>query len=269
VASEDTVLFTAEAYVNNMPTETDEECTAKEAAKAKLAPLIRCPHLSQFWVAAAVLSEEAINLLLEKVENPVKQLLIAMQAAPGADISPTNITDEVEDAPASWVLPRRVYRPLTIRVQVQWTVPVAEVQATAQASAAKQGTRHLVSPLSAPLGGIQFRMKLKAAWDKSKSSCTIGLYVEPEGVPAGMPCHFAYELQCTHHRRHWGEGAGRCKHGRTRGFADYFCVGPMAGGWDEARWSSEGLPTTGELTFKMLIKEVGHWRPPTNTENTA
>jgi hypothetical protein len=262
VATEDTVLFTAEAYLNNMPTDTDEECTTQEAAKGKLAPLIRCPHLSQFWVAAAVLSDDAYNFLLEKLEEPVKQLLIAMQAEPGGELSQKAIRGEIEGAPASWLLPRRMYRPLTNGVQLKWTVSVADIQKLAdEVCAAKEGYENLESPFTAPLGGVKFRMRLQVAWNSSSDGCYIGIFAAPGGLPSGVICQFAYKIECLQHRRLIAKNTSRAKDYQSRGVRYYFRVGALSGGWDEALWSSKGLPTTGELTFKMHITGVGHWWP--------
>lgn len=40
------------------------------------------------------------------------------------------------------------------------------------------------------------------------------------------------------------------------GFIDYFGVGPMAAGWDEVAWASQGLPATGDLVFEFKMLKV-------------
>jgi hypothetical protein len=45
VASEDTVLYTAQTYKGKL-TDTQQ----RQMAQQLLAPLIRCPRLSQFWL---------------------------------------------------------------------------------------------------------------------------------------------------------------------------------------------------------------------------
>lgn len=60
VVSEDTVLYTAQAYVNAVPAAT------KKQAQDLLAPL-RCPQLSPFWLSASFLSDNASKLLLTEL----------------------------------------------------------------------------------------------------------------------------------------------------------------------------------------------------------
>lgn len=71
VTSEDTVLFTAQAYMDQQPAGD-----AKQLAAAKLAPLLRCPHLSQFWLSVSVLADHAGEQLLGALQPQLKRLLL-------------------------------------------------------------------------------------------------------------------------------------------------------------------------------------------------
>ena len=43
------------------------------------------------------------------------------------------------------------------------------------------------------------------------------------------------------------------------GQPDFFGAGAMPGGWDEAAWTAQGLPTSGQLTLTLTITSVnGH-----------
>lgn len=42
------------------------------------------------------------------------------------------------------------------------------------------------------------------------------------------------------------------------GFHDFFELGAMAGGWDEAAVAAKGLPTSGDLPITMTVSEVAH-----------
>lgn len=37
------------------------------------------------------------------------------------------------------------------------------------------------------------------------------------------------------------------------GIRDFFELGPMAGGWDEAAWLAKGLPASGDVTFTLHV----------------
>ena len=37
---------------------------------------------------------------------------------------------------------------------------------------------------------------------------------------------------------------------------DFFSLGAMSGGWDDAAWAAKGLPASGELVFTLTITSV-------------
>lgn len=75
VASEDTVLYTAQRYVDAV-----KDRQHWEAAKQQLATLIRCTHLSWFWLSAVALSVDAPTLLLSQQQAQLRQLLMLQLA---------------------------------------------------------------------------------------------------------------------------------------------------------------------------------------------
>jgi hypothetical protein len=56
VTSKDTVLFTAEAYLSHKCSQSSST-SKRDEVRAQLARLIRCPHLSRFWLTATVASK--------------------------------------------------------------------------------------------------------------------------------------------------------------------------------------------------------------------
>jgi hypothetical protein len=58
------VLFTAQAYVDNLAAAGGDTQQAVDT----LAPLLRCPHLSQLWLSATVLSDDAPRMLLHALQ---------------------------------------------------------------------------------------------------------------------------------------------------------------------------------------------------------
>jgi hypothetical protein len=108
VASEDTVLFTAQSYMDTLT-----RAEQRRAAKQQLAPLIRCPHLSGFWLSALALSPDAPKLLLSWQQEQVQQLLMLLHAHPSFKPTAEQLEELLAGAPSSWALPARVYRPVS------------------------------------------------------------------------------------------------------------------------------------------------------------
>lgn len=69
VASEDTVLYTVQEYHNRLT--SDDK---RSSVLVKLVPLIRCQHLSMFWLGAAVLSPQTYRLVINLLQPKLKAL---------------------------------------------------------------------------------------------------------------------------------------------------------------------------------------------------
>jgi hypothetical protein len=105
------------------------------------------------------------------------------------------------------------------------------------------------------MGGLTFKAQLKATWDSTKQGAAIGLYVMPQKVPKGAfySCSFKVDVHGGPQR----STTTPMLAGNTGfGWSDFFEVGTMAGGWDEAAWAAEGLPTSGELVITATITGV-------------
>jgi len=244
--SEDNVLYTAQKYVDNI---TDPQ--QKHAAAQKLAPLIRCPHLSPFW-----LSDDAPKLLLNQLSKQVGKLIMAHQgqlAQPVTD--PPKLV--LRDAPASWALDKRASKAPS-SVQVTWKLEVSKLCQAAQDSARQQERAVLDCPtVSPPLGGIEWHSWMMIDWDAGKKGTRIGFFTAPRNLPAGMCIHFAFNLQAT----------GLSKFTKSPpfgpdcpdwGWLDVFGLGSLPSGWDEAAWASKGLPATGQLDLTLTITSVSN-----------
>jgi hypothetical protein len=253
VASEDTVLFTAQAYADKLGTANhwDREGLALHT----LAPLVRCPHLSQFWMSAAVLSDEARKLLLQKLQPQLKRLLF-MKMTKTTEVG-TSIA-EIPDVPASWLLPAHGIQPVS-SISLDWRVDVAAIRQTAQISSSQRTTSSMISAASSPLGGIRWCIELCCKWDPSKQGSTIRVSACPKSLPAGSFWRCTFSLECVAAAAVRPRMTETCLDSKrpSCGWGYFFGLGAMPGGFDDAAWAAKGLPTSGSVVLKLTVKDVG------------
>ena len=78
LASEDTVLYTAQTYIN-----AQQSTQLRQAAQQQLAQLVRCPHLSHFWLTAALsLRATDDQFVLKPIQQQAGALLAFLQVQP-------------------------------------------------------------------------------------------------------------------------------------------------------------------------------------------
>jgi hypothetical protein len=269
VASEDTVLYTAETYFRKGSWRQDSSFlsgafqASKEAAyKQQLAWHIRCPHLSQFWLAAAAFSPDAGGMLLADLQPEIQQLFFVKQADPYSDVPGSYIPSQISSAPTSWLQPPRSKKQLGDGVQVRWTLSVADIKAAALQSASQGGKASLKSAVTPPIGGLTWYMNQVWVWDAEKKGSEVGMFVMPGNPPADVVYSYALDIECSSSSTSFGkkgpEGFELSNISQGQGFEDFFEVGHMQGGWDDAVWSAKGLPLAGDLTFSLHVKAVGH-----------
>lgn len=248
------MLYTAQAYLDA----DSQHCMSSQQSflsrRKQLSACIMCPHLSGFWLTAAALArgEDRSKMLLGGWHSALKQLMLAKQVAPGSRLSASIIETEVPGAPPSWVLPRRTGKQAGGKVQLQWAVSVSLIKRLLQESSSEREL-HLRSPLSAPIGGVSWDMVLWTFWDLEARGARLGLYAAPKKIPTGMSCSFSFCLTCGDIAT-TTTAAVRIQGDAAHGWNDFFDLGCMRGGWDDAAWAA----LTGELTFTMDISSVGH-----------
>jgi hypothetical protein len=253
VASEDTVLYTAQQYVYQLGKEQQAH------AKQLLAPLIRCPHLSRYWVTASVNSAKADTMLLAELRPHLRHLLMLTEAKPGYTVDGTDLREGglLAGAPASWALCRRISKPVS-SVQVAWQVDVSDLRNTGRRCAAEQQDVALVCPAtSPPFGGMGWTMKLNCVYENG--GVQFGLFGRPKLLPDDMYYLGSFAIDVEGFRSIPGIVKPKPTFGcAMRGIRDVFSLAPMAGGWDEAAWADSGLPTSGHLTLKLTVSDVQH-----------
>jgi hypothetical protein len=258
VASEDTVLYTAQAYVDKLKGASLDRADI-QLVGSKLAALVRVPQLSTLWQAASALADCAQEQLLGGQQKQLRQLLLLQ-----ASVSQTTAKDikaVIPSAPASWLLgPRTTKKAGSVRVE--WGVDVSAVKQTAQAVAASRTTQWLStrqSPISAPLMGISWQLKLLLKWradSASKQGVTLCVRAAAANLPPGTVCKATYTLECVGFMGPLcGTASFKKGVGGTWG-RNFWRLAPMPDGFDEAVWAANGLPTSGQLVFRLTMTDV-------------
>jgi hypothetical protein len=192
-------------------------------------------------------------MLLRRLQPQLQMLLQlkrALKEGMGADV----ISNNVAGAPASWLLPVSDVQPLvgpTSSAEVEWQLDVADIRRAVQDSYSQQRRIELKAPSCCLLGGVAWEMYLPIRWDASKAGSTVGLYVRTK-LPAGTFCLCMYSLVCV------GVAAVERSHlfGPSNGARDFFELGCMSGGFDEAAWAAKGLPASGTILLRLTVKDV-------------
>jgi hypothetical protein len=266
VASEDTVLAAVRSYIRACPK------SSKTAANEELAPLIRCQHLSVYWLSTCVLAKDEgqLSLLFAPFRKQLKTLLMMRLADQEYMPTQEQLQEHFQGAPASWGLGRRAFRGVH-SVQLTWVLPVSELRSKVQRASELKGNVSWECPsVSAPLGGMTWSMLVQAHWDAEKQAARLGLYC----VPANAPREVWYRYRVKLHMDA-GVRPGPFfitsqvltqKTGRgAMGFNNFFGTGYMSGGWDEAAWVAAGLPTEGEVRVTLTVMATNNAgiMPPT------
>jgi hypothetical protein len=269
VASEDTVLYTAQKYIYARSEEDMGMAQGPghvrvfewEKARTALSPLVRAPHcaeLSLFALSCAALvpgeawDDRCSSMAALDAYLPQLRSLLSLKQVASAELLADAVVS-LTDIPSSWQLGPRQLRPLADGVRLQWRLPVQQLKAACRTSFTKQKTVNIDSPESSgPMGGLAWQLKVLCV--QQDGGTVVGLYAQPWKLSADMwyKCKFTVT---------W-EGVEASSRGTPttvcRGFEDFFGLGPMAaGGWDEAAWAAKGLPTSGETLLQLHVHCVG------------
>jgi hypothetical protein len=115
---------------------TEKEDTAtKQRIQERLGPLIRCPHLSHYWLLLSTSSEGAGTMPLAQLRPQLQQLLLLRSAK--ARITAAVLKEELPDAPPSWRLGKRIITRVK-EVHLTWELAVGELRDAARRAATEQ-----------------------------------------------------------------------------------------------------------------------------------
>jgi hypothetical protein len=177
-------------------------------------------------------------------------------------LSAEDIKTAVSDAPGSWLLPVRDIQAGNSTAWLHWQLDVSDIRQSARNSFLEMHNTSMYSPLCVLSGGIQWQMYLQSVWDDSKQGSTVGLYARATSLPAGTYCPCTYSLESLDST---GQAAAVHKEVNTFsvgdaacwGYADYFLLGAMPGGFDDAAWAAKGQPTFGSIVLRLTVETVG------------
>lgn len=258
VASEDTVLYTARQYVGEL--EDDEQWNR---AQQLLAPLVRCPHLSRYWLSGEFHAADEDETLLSGLRSHMKQLLLLRDVQGDFNVKAANLQEGglLAGAPPSWALGCRVSKPVS-RVKLVWQLDICELRDAAHRCAADGCTVELCSPtVTPPLQGTEFSMSLEC--DSEEGGVGISLYGHPCNLYAGMFYHCTLKVHVKNVITDTAATPQPHRFGDDyMWWEDFFGVGRMAGAWDEVAWAKAGLPTSGQVTIKMTVSGMPHTAVP-------
>jgi hypothetical protein len=228
----------------------------QDLAKQRLAPLIRCPHLSRYWLSGTVNSLDADAMLLAELRPQIRQLLLLRDAKADYMVTDTSLLEgnPLAGAPPSWVLEQRVVKPVG-SVELVWQLEVCKLRDTARlAAAGKHAIEVHSTRASPPLGGIDF--VLSTICHGYTGDTRIGMYCTPHNLWTDMTCVYDLEIEVVGFHKF----KTSCRQPDRDGYGggNIFDVGSMAGGWDEVAWAGKGLPTSGQLTIKLTVSKVSH-----------
>jgi hypothetical protein len=235
-----------------------EDAAAKQRVQERLGPLIRCQHLSHYWLLLAAISEDADSMPVAQLRPQLKQLLLMRSAK--SSIPAAVLKSQLVDMPPSWLLGKRTIIPLK-EVQLAWELNVGELRDTAMRCAAEREAQLLTCPgITPPLGGCDFKLVVICRPAENSSAASINIHVAPAGgrIPSDAWCSFSFALSAPHVRPFNKTIPHVLRKKAYFGCTDFFEVGHMAGGWDEAAWASKGLPATGTLPVKLTVSKLGH-----------
>lgn len=253
VASEDTVLYTGQTYVDEM-----QDPQQKLAAQAQLARLIRAQHLSLYWLTTSALSAGAPALLLSGFVEQLKKLLMLRAGDPEYHVQADDLQELLPGAPDSWVAAKRASTQVS-SVTLVWELDVGTLREEALRSV-MQGTPTILSSpiLSSPMGGIVWSMLLHCEYRADEGGSLITVFAEATNACVDTYLRFSFALSVEGSSLSCSGASKTLTDRKGWGWPDFFEVGTMSGGWDDAAWAANGLPAAGPLTLKLRITGVGH-----------
>lgn len=243
VTTEDTVLFTAQQYVS-----AQQVTEQQQAASEQLALLVRCPYLSPCWLTAGARARQS-ELLLALLKEHLLNLLACVQLAQNSELSAERMRRAIlPTAPRSWLQGPRQLKAEVESVQVTWRLSISQIRQVCQEAAATHTMVQVHSPeQTPPIRGTAYQLVCSAK--PVGSGVTLGIHVCVSTLTQQPDMYVRFSgflvTRCVRLAFRHSFSAHKTQHvTRSRGWHDFFALGPMANGFDEAAWAARGMPAT-------------------------
>jgi hypothetical protein len=151
-------------------------------------PLIRCRHLSLYWLSALATSRIPVPAqLLPQLSN----LLAARSLQCAYQEIAQDANEWFSGVCAAWALPQRAKEPVS-SVQVTWPVAIDNIRQAVERSVATNSKFGMRSISTAPINGSTYNLHLICSAKDGR--CTLGIFAAANDVPDGL---------CWGFRFHW------------------------------------------------------------------
>ena len=255
VASEDTVLYTFIEYVYKV-----YRLSAEQGMDARrvLAPLIRCPYLSGYWLTITTDPTTRAAWALAELQPQVAKLLVLGSAQPGVPwMHSFGLQRLLPGAPPSWLMGQRISKPVS-SVFVTCSVTISILREAAHRCVAEGQALEIFIKQSStpPLGGLIFTLQLVCSPAAAGAGCEVHMVVTCTNLEAATICP-SFNCRLVSPGGH-SAAAAKPLGAKFVVFKDFFKLGVMAGGWDAVAVAAKGLPASGELFFTLTVAKVGH-----------
>lgn len=165
---------------------------------------------------------------------------------------------------SSWFLDSRQYTGrhggLNDGVELLWELPVSKLKAASMCACTGKRTVTLESDaVTPPLQGVCWGLRVDCEFGMSGQGAGSKLcvthmgYSVPRNLPKGIFFMSSHIISISSPARTLNGVRSRLATAGW-GWSDFFSLGVMAGGWDEAAWAAKGLPTDGTLQLKLKVE---------------
>lgn len=250
-------MYTVNRYVQHQSTPE-----LQQVAKARLAPLIRVPYLSNRWLMELLTARAPEHLVLHSVWELITKF-VNLREVQHAEHWHAKGKWHIANAPDSCYWGSRASDEAAGIVGCRAQLSVSDIkQASCRVFEQQLPSDSLMlTEPQVPLVGAEFRPQL--VFRSSEAGTTLGFFVKqlPSSSKAGTQVfiHIDFSvdlgpvsrsgnaLSCSS-RVQGQEGSVLCA-----GWHDVLQIGPMAGGWDDVAWANKGLPTTGAVDIGIKV----------------
>lgn len=138
---------------------------------------------------------------------------------------------------------------------MQWSLPVAVLEAACRQTAKDHKAVTLYSPTQTPpMGGLAWQLFVQTTWNAA-TGVSVRACVNPVSAPAST--FYKVNSVISTPSSSYSISTRAIAVGNGYGW-QFFSAGVKSGGWDAAAWCAKNLPTSGELLLKLKVTSVNN-----------